>query len=179
MTNIAITLIFQCLGKYKRGKNSSDNYESITFNIFITQYINTAVIILIVYNSFLYNRLTIEKNIKTDFLVGPYDEFDSKWFLRIGSALAFAQGAMLVFPHIFTILESIHLCLKRCIDRKCSISTKKTFKIIQSEYEDLYTGPEFILHVRYAQVLATLFVTLTYSSGMPGLYLLNFVILFI
>jgi hypothetical protein len=43
----------------------------------------------------------------------------------------------------------------------------------------LYTGPEFILHVRYAQVLATIFVTLTYSAGMPLLYALNFVILFI
>ena len=43
----------------------------------------------------------------------------------------------------------------------------------------MYTGPEFILHVRYAQVLSTIFVTFTFSSGMPVLYLLNFGILFI
>ena len=33
--------------------------------------------------------------------------------------------------------------------------------------------------MRYAQVLSTIFVTFTYSSGMPILYLLNIVILFI
>jgi len=57
------------------------------------------------------------------------------------------------------------------------MSVTQTRKIIQSEYEDLYTGPDFILQVRYAQVLATIYVTLAYSSGMPALYLLNFFIL--
>ena len=57
------------------------------------------------------------------------------------------------------------------------MSVSQTRKIIQSEYEDLYTGPDFILQVRYAQVLATIYVTLTYSSGMPALYFLNFFIL--
>ena len=84
---------------------------------------------------------------------------------------------MLVFPHIFTIFEALRICGVRCIDRKFSMTVSQTTKIIQSEYEDLYTGPDFILQVRYAQVLATIYVTLTYSSGMPALYFLNFFIL--
>lgn len=86
---------------------------------------------------------------------------------------------MIFFPHIFTIFQSMQLCFTRCMDRSCSFNTKKTHKIIQSDYENLYTGPEFILHVRYAQILATIFVTFTYSAGIPMLYPLNFVILFI
>lgn len=114
-----------------------------------------------------------------NFLVGPFDEFNSGWYLRIGTAIAFAQGAMVVFPHIFTLLQSIFLCLRRCADRRFSWNTKKTSKIIQTEYEDLYTGPEWILQVRYAQLLATIFTTFTYSPGMPALYALTFVIFFV
>jgi hypothetical protein len=86
---------------------------------------------------------------------------------------------MLVFPHVFTLIHACYLCLRRCIDRRCSFDSQKTSKVLQSEYEALYLGPEFILQIRYAQVLSTIFVTLTYSSGLPVLYALNFVILFV
>ena len=86
---------------------------------------------------------------------------------------------MLVAPHLFTISQSLFLWFLRCFDRNFSFNTKKTKRIIQSEYEDLYTGPKFILEVRYAQVLASIFLTITFSSGIPGLYALNLVILFI
>lgn len=58
------------------------------------------------------------------------------------------------------------------------MNTRKTKKVIQSDYEDLYTGPFFILQIRYAQLLAVIFVSLTFSAGMPLLYLIvviNFV----
>ena len=51
-SNIVITVTFQLLGKIKRGKNSSENYESVTFNIFVCQFLNTGVLLLLVFNSF-------------------------------------------------------------------------------------------------------------------------------
>lgn len=148
-------------------------------NIFICQFLNTGILILVVFNSFVYSGRSIELSMQQNMLMGPFDEFDSEWFIRIGSALVYSQLAMLFFPHIFTILQSLRLFMVRCFDRSLSFNDKQTKKIIQSEYEDLYTGPEFILHVRYAQVLSTIFVTLSYSAGMPALYLLNFFILFV
>lgn len=177
--NIFITVILQKVMKKQREKDSSAYYEAVTFAIFFTQYINTSVIILLAMNSFVQTQQLRLQNSKMNFLVGPFDEFNSGWYLRIGTAIAFAQGAMLVFPHIFTLLQSIFLGLRRCSDRRFSWNTKKTSKIIQSEYEDLYTGPEWILHVRYAQLLATIFTTFTYSPGMPALYALTFVIFFV
>jgi hypothetical protein len=76
-------------------------------------------------------------------------------------------------PHIFTILHSLWLFSRRCLDRSCSCSTRKTRQLIQDDYEDLYTGPAFVLHVRYAQVLSTIFTTLTFSSGLPVLNILG------
>lgn len=86
---------------------------------------------------------------------------------------------MLILPHIFIILESCGVCIERCLDRRCTLDTKNTSKIIQSDYEDLYTGPKEVLEVRYGQVMATLFVTLTFSAGIPLLLPLTFGILFI
>lgn len=43
----------------------------------------------------------------------------------------------------------------------------------------MYTGPEYILQLRFAQVIALIFVTFTYSSGMPALYWITFVSLVI
>ena len=51
--------------------------------------------------------------------------------------------------------------------------------MIQSDYEELYTGPEFILQIRYGQLLTLVFTAFTYSSGMPGLYLVIFVFIFL
>lgn len=112
-------------------------------------------------------------------MVGIYDEFNSKWFLNIGSALLITQAFMLVLPHIFVILEAIGVCVERCLDRRCTFDTKNTSKIIQSDYEDLYTGPYEVLEVRYGQVMATIFVTLTFCSGIPLLLPLTFGILFV
>jgi hypothetical protein len=86
---------------------------------------------------------------------------------------------MLVFPHLFILFEAMGLGLMRCWDRKGSFNTKKTRCIIQDDYEKIYTGPEFVLEVRYAQIIFTIFVTFTYSSGMPSLYIYNFFIIFV
>jgi len=79
-----------------------------------------------------------------------YVEFDVDWYYNIGPIVIFAQSCMLVFPHIFILFEATGLGCIRCWDRKGSFNTKKTRKIIQDDYEHLYTGPEFVLEVRYA-----------------------------
>lgn len=177
--NVVLTGISTFLAKFKKGKDVAEGYKSVIFNIFLSQYINTAIIVLLAQNSFLWpeeQRASLDKSL---ILVGVFDEFNAQWYLRIGTALIFAQGAMLVFPHIFTIMQSMGLCCVRLLDRRCTCNTKNTSKIIQSEYENLYTGPDFILEVRYGQVLATIFVTVTFSSGIPGLYAVNFMVLFV
>jgi hypothetical protein len=116
------------------------------FNIFLTSYINTALLLILVFNSFTSTLSEIEKaNQSEEYLVGPYDEFGSKWFINIGSALAFTQGAMMVFPHVFSLLHSMYLCMSRFCDRSISFNSKKTKQVIQSNYESLYTGPYYLL----------------------------------
>ncbi|CDW82913.1 UNKNOWN [Stylonychia lemnae] len=43
-----------------------------------------------------------------------------------------------------------------------------------TEYENIYTGPEFLMEFRYSSILTQLYIILMYSPGMPILYLIAF-----
>lgn len=88
--NVVLTLISTCLGKFKRGKDVSEGYRHVIFNIFLSQYINTALIVLLAQNSFLWTEEQRSSLDKSLILVGVFDEFNSQWYLRIGTALIFA-----------------------------------------------------------------------------------------
>lgn len=90
ITNVALTVIVQQVTAAKRGFDLSENYKSTTFYIFIAMYINTSVIILLAMCSFVYPAKIRQENSKANILVGPYDEFSSEWYLRIGVAICFA-----------------------------------------------------------------------------------------
>jgi hypothetical protein len=143
--------------------------------IFIAQYINTAVVIIIVYHRFLASaNLEIHSNVH-HFLSGPFDEFNVRWYLVVGVPIVMSIGVQILFPHIGLLWSWSTKGFKRCLDRSCLLNPRRTRQIIQSDYEDLYTGPKFLLHIRYAQILSTIFVTMTYSSGLPMLYFISFI----
>jgi len=51
----------------------------------------------------------------------------------------------IVTPHLGVVLTFLWKGVVRCFDRNCTCNERKTKQVIQSDYEDLYTGPEFIL----------------------------------
>jgi hypothetical protein len=81
-------------------------------------------------------------------------------------------------------------CCRRLWDRSCTWDRTRTRKVTQQQLENMYLGPELFLDERYAQVymctalfadlrlmlcllrpqmLAALFFSLTYSTGLPVL----------
>jgi hypothetical protein len=102
-----------------------------------------------------------------------------RWYLVIGVPIVTAIFFQIFTPHFGLIVNQIWTSIVRCWDRKCTCNMRKTRQITQEEYEDMYSGPEFILQLRFAQFLSMIFVTMTYSSGLPILYLVAFVSLFI
>ena len=43
----------------------------------------------------------------------------------------------------------------------------------------MYLGPKFVMEIRYANMLYVIYVTFMYSSGMPFLYVIAFITLFL
>jgi len=81
--------------------------------------------------------------------------------------------------------------LFKCCDRGCTCRKERTKKKTQKAWENLNTGPEFLIEFRYSQVfqnsinllieqiLTMIFVCMFYSSGVALLYISTFVNLFI
>eukprot|EP00928_Gymnodinium_smaydae_P001010 TRINITY_DN10378_c0_g2_i1.p1 TRINITY_DN10378_c0_g2~~TRINITY_DN10378_c0_g2_i1.p1 ORF type:complete len:940 (-),score=180.77 TRINITY_DN10378_c0_g2_i1:179-2998(-) len=131
--------------------------------IFAAQFVNTALIILLV-------------NYKSPtpilFLgAGEHHLFARGWFAVVGSAMvmtmltnAFAGGGGLFGGWAFTVFYR-RLCARR-------IQT-------QDELLQLYTNPEFDISTMLAQLLMTSFCTMLYSSAMPLLTVLAAIYCFI
>lgn len=77
---------------------------------------------------------------------------------------------MVVTPHLSNLCFQLMYAVRRCIDRSCSCDSKKTKTLTQEDYEDMYTGAEFMFEFRYSNMLVVLGVSFLYSGGMPILY---------
>lgn len=77
MINVILTLALTILGYYRKNDSSSANFQATTFSIFISQYVNTALVILLAHNSFLWSEESRAENSKDNVLVGVFDEFDN------------------------------------------------------------------------------------------------------
>lgn len=64
----------------------------------------------------------------------------------------------------------------RCLDRGCSRDAKRTKKLLQSEYEALYTGSELQIENRYSVLISMIFIILMYSTTIPTLYFAGFLL---
>lgn len=84
-------------------------------------------------------------------------------------------------PHAIPIIQVIYYGFKRFKDRGFTCDKRRSNKILQSEYEELYIGPEFALDARLAQIVAIVWVTFMYSPALPVLFVIaviNFFIIF-
>ena len=64
--------------------------------------------------------------------------------------------------------------MKRLWDTRFTCNKKKTRKVIQEDYQELYEGEEFTLDTRYAEVLVWIYTIMMFSPGIPGLYMIGF-----
>ena len=88
VTNMFHQQIFNWLGKLYRPRDTTQINFFKTFTIFIVQYLNTAIVVVVAYNSFLWSGHTIRVNNKENYLAGPFDEFDDRWMMVIGCPIA-------------------------------------------------------------------------------------------
>ena len=80
------------------------------------------------------------------------------------------------FIHLFPINETLFVGFLRLWDRGCDCSNKrKSKKALQQDYVQLYTGTQFDLDYRLAQVIILVWHTFQYSVGLPVLFIIAIV----
>lgn len=142
--------------------------------MWVLQFFNTAIILLIVKNNLAGNGL-IKTALSTVglnglFFNGDYSDFTPEWYDVVGITIfttAFING---ISP-VFTFSQFALAKFSRCIDRKCTKNEKKTFKIVQEEYEAQYTGREIEYDNRLSVLIAMIWVVMMFSAAIPILYL--------
>lgn len=140
--------------------------RAITLVTFLCQFFNTAFVILLVSAD-----LSEQPFPTMGFNSGTNGDFNSSFFKLCGNTLI---GSMM-FNAIYPILEAFGYwgmrIFFRCLDRSCcSCSVYKTKKTSIQTYENLYSGPEYLMHYKYSTILNVCFVTLMYGFGLPFLF---------
>ena len=85
---------------------------------------------MIAYISFFYGDDRRNQNNLNDPLIGPFDDFNFRWYLVVGSALIFNTILQTITPYVGALLEFVKLAFLRFFDRGMSFDERKTRKVI-------------------------------------------------
>jgi hypothetical protein len=99
------------------------------------QYISTAIVLLLINAKYTLVKLPEGSPI----LAGKFDDFSVEWYGVVGGTIVLSCFINAVMP-LFNFVFLLQAGLKRCIDRGCSCDKRRTKKILQSDYEQLYMG---------------------------------------
>jgi len=147
---VTINLILQTftamMAEWQRPTSMSELNASILYRLFIAQFINTAVVTSLI-------------NTEIWPFMGPYSDFERGWYAIVGVPIMTTLFFNIVSGSSGSLCYWFWFIFQR---RLCGRRQKH-----QAEVISFYTNPPFDIAERYARALVTVFVTLTYSSGLP------------
>lgn len=168
--NILYVIVSKKLGSYE-GHHSLDGQESsVAFRVLLGSVLNTGFVLLLVNARISKDGVLASIFLSGDghsgegvdvssILRGKYPDFTADWFSDVGVALTVTMMVYVFSPHLPPLL------------RFCKFSCTEKTSSTQAGLNSLYVGPDFHHSIRYPQVCVVVFVSMTYSTGMPILYL--------
>lgn len=148
------------------GKDTeSEQTKLITNGVFIVQFFNTALLLLMV-NA----NLTEQSDFLGSFFARKITDFNTIWFADIGNTLIGAMIFNLYWPIMeFCAFYGLRTTF-RLLDKSFNIKSDSTKKTTIQQYIELYSGPTFFIHYKYSTILNIVFVTMMYGIGLPILF---------
>ena len=153
--NTALKGVLKTLARFEHHHSVSALSASIVLKVFLAQFLNTALIIVVVNAKLV--ALTIDIGIGKIF-DGEFDEFDMRWYAVVGASVSLTMVLNIVIPHLGPVIQWL---VVSPLKRKC------TTVYSQQAMDKLYARPEFSLTTRFSMVMNTTFVTLLFCSGLP------------
>ena len=128
-----------------KSKSLSDSYSFRMIFIFVGQYLNSSIVVILAYHSFWYSIDEVNNTQNNnDLFKGPYDDYNVRWYMSLGTQLIISSLMMVLLPYIGLVTE-IPRCFVRCRDRRYTCHRRKTRQVIQSEYEKINIGSDYVL----------------------------------
>ena len=121
-----IIIMFIVLSKFQKFHTKTEEKASSTIKMFMIQFINTGLVILIV------NAKVSEVNLPDFFPVfdGNYTDFTVEWYRVVGTTISLTMIINIISPHIGAFIKIFLKSIKRCLDRSCSCDKRKTKKLL-------------------------------------------------
>ena len=155
------------------------NYTMIA--IFVGQFVNTAIIVVL--NNASFNDFDGGVGpLSQIFRVGTMTDFNVAWYKTVGTLLMRAILMAGLWPLIEFAMFWSMIAFFRCLDKNFGSDPYFTNSPSIQAYIDTWAGPIYLIHYRYATILLQIGVAFMYGTGMPLLYFyafLAYVILFI
>ena len=162
-------LIFKIVTLVRYSSKAEVIKKRILF-ITIVEYINTAFVVYIIYSRILgwslvefINNLFGKELIKIE---GFVTDVNRNWYPQIGSKIIMPILIAIFVPHVTDYFKTVLMSCFKSIKARNAKNTNKYVKQMEPE--------EFILEIKYNNVLKNIFVVFTFSTGLPLLNLFLF-----
>jgi len=172
--NLLMTTVTLLMSSFERHHTLAEEEGSSAFFVFVGQYINTFLVVLLVYAKIgpLKSAVEAKAGIVSDILpvfAGEFPDFTESWYTIVGAQLIVTVTLNLILPMAPLMVALIGDC---CLP----LSSRSVAS--QSALNHAYAGKDFVLSTRYGGLLSVVFGCLMYSSGMPILLLIGALIFF-
>ncbi|CDW77052.1 UNKNOWN [Stylonychia lemnae] len=165
LLNFVLRYIIIFIVKYVGYSTESLQTSRIMIFIFIVQFINTDLIILLMNSD-----ITQAKSIFLIDFNGQHPDFTIMWYRDIGLTLINAMLFNVYWPVLeFIVFYGIRLFFRQ-LDRGWSTQSWRTKCFTISQYIDIHGGPEYTIHYKYSAILNITYITFMFGAGMPVLF---------
>lgn len=113
-------VILRFMAKFEKHHSRPDEVYSSAINMFVTTFINTSILIIVVnFNLHLENK-------SIPILNGNYSEFSVEWYRLVGSTICVTMMMMVVSPFASNAAFQLMGSVLRCLDRGCHWTSRYT-----------------------------------------------------
>lgn len=121
LLNFLLKTIVRKLSPWEKRRNKTIELIQVTIKMFMIQFLNTAVILLVVNGGIPY--ITYKNG-------SYYEDFSVGWYREVGSTINLAVLLSVFTPHFASIGFGALKHTRACFDRGCSCNKKKTKKFV-------------------------------------------------
>ena len=159
VVNAILQIVLKSLAAFVKPHTISSLETAIASRIFFTQWINTAIIVVLINANLQPYISEIKFLYDAGFLNGQYSDTTEDWFVVVGTAVVSQSISASFVPNLVVLAQWPIGFIKQHLLKDRQMTQKKMNK--------LFEGSEYLLSARYAALLNILWVILTYSSAIP------------
>eukprot|EP00227_Mantoniella_beaufortii_P000812 CAMPEP_0197617748 /NCGR_PEP_ID=MMETSP1326-20131121/61189_1 /TAXON_ID=1155430 /ORGANISM="Genus nov. species nov., Strain RCC2288" /LENGTH=932 /DNA_ID=CAMNT_0043186643 /DNA_START=68 /DNA_END=2866 /DNA_ORIENTATION=- len=158
--NTFLNWVILKLVRFERHHSASSEQRSVMLKLFVSQFFNTAVNLVVISASFPWLKRQLKGSTAEGLLFeGDKEDLSPKWYQEVGYALVLSMLVNPMAQRAQTFVRSMKFKWQR--------TAARTAAVTQRQLNEAYEGEEFVLSVRYGEILNIIFVTMTFSAGIP------------